>query len=93
MLSLGAIGSILYLYQLAATWRALWRSCRNTRDPSVQFCLTVLVFYFACMFTEAIAFDVGLPTFCVLSVLWSRKQFTQESAVRAVSRFTPVQAY
>jgi exopolysaccharide production protein ExoQ len=92
MLGLGVIGLSLYLYQLADTWRLLRRSYRATRDPFVRFCLALLVFYFTCTFLEAIAFDVGLPTFCLLSILWSRKQFAPWPPQGMVRTPRPIQA-
>lgn len=93
MLGLGVIGLTLYLYQLASTWRMLRRSYKATRDPFVRFYLALFVFYVMCMFAEAIAFDVGLPTFCLLSMLWSRKQFVSGPAERIISAPQPVRAY
>ena len=93
MLSLGAVGLTLYLFQLADTWRILLRSYKVTRNPFVRFYLALLIFNFACMFTEAIAFDVGLPTFCLLSMLWSRKQFAPNSIARVIPALESVQAY
>jgi len=77
MLSLGVIGLILYMYQLGGAWRVLRRSYRATHDPFVRFYLALLIYYWTCMFAEAIGFDVGLPTFCLLSMLWSRKLWFQ----------------
>ena len=93
MLGLGAIGLSLYLSQLCRTWWLLRRSYERTRNPFVRFYLALLVFYLACMFTEAIAFDVGLPTFCLLSMLWSRKQFAPVPAERMIPAPRPMQAY
>jgi O-antigen ligase len=93
MLGVGVVGLTLYLYQLASTWRMLRRSYKATRDPFVRFYLALFVFYIACMFAEAIAFDVGLPTFCLLSMLWSRKQFAPVSAERMIPARRPMQAY
>ena len=98
MLGLGVIGLTLYLYQLAGTWRLLRRSYKATRDPFVRFYLALLIFYFACMFTEAIAFDVGLLTFCLLSMLWSRKlwirrQFAPNLTTTVIQAREPAQAY
>jgi O-antigen ligase len=98
MLSLGAIGLLLYLSQLCGTWWLLRRSYERTRDPFVRFYLALLIFYLACMFTEAIAFDVGLPTFCLLSMLWSRKlgfrkQFAPKRTTTMIPALEPVQTY
>lgn len=98
MLGLGAIGLLLYLSQLASTWWLLRRSYEATRDPFVRFYLALLVFYLACMFTESIAFDVGLPTFCLLSMLWSRKlwfrkRFAPKRTTTVIPVLEPVQTY
>jgi O-antigen ligase len=98
MLGLGGIGLAFYLFQLAGTWRLLLRSNATNCDPFVRCYLALLVFYFACMFTETIAFDVGLPTFCVLSLFWSRKlwfrgQFASRSTTAAATTLEPVRAY
>jgi O-antigen ligase len=73
LLSLGIIGLVLYLFQLASSWPLLQRSYISTRDPMVRFYLALLLYYSTCMFAEAIGFDLGLPTFCLLSMLWARK--------------------
>ena len=84
MLSVGVIGLALYLFQLASTWWMLRNSYEAVHNPFVRFFITLFVFYFLCMFTEAIAFDVGLPTFCFLTMLWSRKQFAPVPTERVI---------
>lgn len=97
MLSLGVIGLTLYLYQLAAAWRLLRFSYKATGDPFVRFYLALLIYYCACMLAEAIGFDVGLPTFCLLSMLWSGKlwfrgQSKPSPANTEIREFDPVLA-
>ena len=96
LLGVGAIGLLLYLYQLASSWWLLRSSYLGKRDPLVRFYVALLVFYLACMFTEAIAFDMGLPTFCLLSMLWSRRswfsyRFARKRATTAIPSLEPVQ--
>jgi exopolysaccharide production protein ExoQ len=93
LLGVGVIGLTLYLYQLASTWRLLRRTHEATCDPFVRFYLALFLFYFACMFAEAIAFDVGLPTFCLLSMLWSREQFAALPAERMIQAPRAIHAY
>lgn len=91
MLGLGAVGLALYLYQLASTWHIVSRSYRASPNPLVRCYLALLLFYFACMFTETIAFDVGLPTLCIVSLLWSRKLwFRSQPAPNATSTVSPI---
>ena len=98
LLSLGAIGLTLYLYQLAGTWLLLRRSYKATGDPLVRFYLALFIFYFGCMFAESIGFDCGLATFCLLSMLWCRKswflkQFAPVLAERTIPVGRPMQAH
>ncbi len=98
MLGVGVIGLVFYLFQLAGTWRLLRHSYATSRDPLIRCYLALLLFYFACMFTEAIAFDVGLLTFCVLSLFWSRKlwfrsQFAPIPSTTVVPALLPVRPY
>jgi len=93
MLGVGVTGLTLYLYQLASTWRLLQRSYGATYDPYVRFYLALSLFYFACMFAEAIAFDIGLPTFCLLSMLWSREQFAAVPSESITQTARTIHAY
>jgi O-antigen ligase len=94
-LDLGGAGLIIYLIQFARTWLLLRRAYKVRLDPVLRFYTALFLFYFLAMFTEAIAFDAGLPSFCILCVFWSRDQFPLRTGrslsptrLRLASRFT-----
>lgn len=78
LLSVGIVGLLLYTYQLGSTWKILRRAYRANPDPFTRFYLVLLIYYCIEMFAEAIGFDLGLPTFCLMAMLWSRKLWFQQ---------------
>lgn len=82
LLGLGALGLALYLLHLIGTWRMLKTNNRKARCLITRCYLALFYFYLMCMFTETIAFDVGLPTFCLLCLFWSRRWWFAEVSRR-----------
>lgn len=89
LLGLGITGMALYLFQLGGTWRRLRALPQFRKEPLLRCYLSLLLFYFTCMFTEAIAFDVGLPTFCLLCLMWSRRDWLVATTASERSSFRP----